>query len=182
MRWPIFAIFAFAAIVAQLSVRNVLTLYALNGISPDLVAALAVFIALFANRSAALWACFILGVLIDLLAPAAGAAAFKVIGPHALGYAAGGYLVLQLRTMVFRRRAITIGFLTVLALIAAALVMVMLLTIRSWYPQAAPYGPLSELGRHALMAVYSGVVAIPVGWLLARTLPLWGFSSRAVGW
>lgn len=181
MRWAVFAIFAFAALVIQLSLSNVLTLHALRSISPDVVAALAVFIALFASRSAVLWGCWILGLLVDL-APAGDGSAFRIIGPHALGYAAGGYLVLQLRTMVFRRRALTVGFLTALALIAASLVAVMLLSIRCWYPEAAPYGPLSDLGRRMLIALYSGLIAIPLGWALGKTIPLWGFQSRAVGW
>lgn len=176
MRWPIFAIFAFAALVVQLSVRNVFTLFSVWGISPDVVAVLAVFVALFANRTSALWACFILGLLVDL-APQAHEASYHVLGPHALGYTAGGYLVLQMRSMVFRRRAITMGFLTLLSLIVASLVIVMLLSIRSWYPGEMPYGPLSDLGRQCLVAVYSAVVAIPLGWLLNATVPLWGFQS-----
>ncbi len=180
MRWPVFIIFAFLAVVAQLSVRNAFTLYSIRGISPDFVAALAVFVALFANRSAALWACWTLGLLVDLAPP--DGSTYHLIGPHALGYAAGGYLVLQLRSMVFRRRAITMGFLTFLALIAASLVAVMLLSIRSWYPNELAYAPLNDLGRRVLIAVYSGVVAIAIGWLLNKSVPLWGFQSRSGGW
>jgi rod shape-determining protein MreD len=179
MRWPVFLIFAFAAIVVQLSFRNVFTLHALRGISPDMVAPLAVFIAMFAQRSSALWGAWILGLLLDL-APNDDGSLYHVIGPNALGYPAGAFLVLQLRTMVFRRRALTTGFLTLLFLIVVSLVAVMLLSIRSWYPGATPYTPLSELGTRALVAVYSGVVAIPMGWLLNRTLPLWGYQQR--GW
>ena len=178
MRWPIFAMFAFVAVVAQLSVRNAMTLYSVLGISPDVVMPLAVFIALFAQRTSALWGCMILGLLMDL-APREHAEPYHLLGIHALGYAAAGYMVLQMRTMVFRRRSVTVGFLTFLGLLVASLVAVMLLAIRSWYPGAEAYGPLSDLGRRFLIALYSGVVAVPVGRLLGLTVPLWGFQSNA---
>jgi rod shape-determining protein MreD len=180
VRWPIFAVFAFAALVLQLSARNALTLYSLWGISPDVVAALVVFVALFAPRTGALWAAWGLGLLVDL-SPQDHAGGYYVVGPHALGYTAGAYLVLQLRTMVFRRRALTVGFLTSLALVAASLVAVMLLSIRSFYAGdgAMGYGPMSDLGQRCMIAMYSGLVAVPLGWLLGYTMPLWGFQPAA---
>jgi rod shape-determining protein MreD len=178
MRWPVFAIFAFTAVVVQLSLRNVLTLRELWGITPDVTACLVVFVALFAHRSAALWGAWMIGLLLDL-APQSVATGYHILGVNALGYTAGAFAILQMRTMVFRRRALTMGFLTVLCVIAASLVTVMLLAIRSWYPGELPYGPLSDFGRRLLIGVYSGLVAIPLGWLLGMTLPLWGFQSSS---
>jgi len=184
MRWPVFAVFAFLAVAVQLSLRSVLTLYSVRGVSPDLVACLAVFIALFAQRSSALWACWILGLLLDL-APPDQPRGYHLLGPHALGYVVGGYFVLLLRTMVFRRRALTVGFLTLIFAGVTSLVIVMLLAVRSWYPGEPTYGALSDLGLRWLAALYTGVVAIAVGWALGATLPLWGFQSgmpRRGGW
>jgi len=178
VRWPVFAIVAFGFVVVQLSLRNVLTLQSLKQISPDLVACLAVFIALFANRTSALWACWMLGVAMDL-APSDDDPSYVLIGPHALGYVFGGLLVVQLRTMVFRRRAITIGFLTLVFLLATSILAVFLLAVRSWYPGAPEYPAMAELWRRVLIAVYSGVLAIPVGALLNGTMGLWGFQSNA---
>lgn len=180
MRWPVFAIAAFIVIALQLSLRDVLmTLRSVGSISPDLVACLATFIAMFAARTSALWACWILGLLMDL-APPAGKMSWHLVGPHALGYVFGGYLVLQLRTMVFRRRAISTGFLTFLFLLASGIVATVLLTIRHWYlPEETPLhgSPLGELWLRCKIAVYSGLVAIPFGWLLQITIVLWNFHG-----
>lgn len=176
MRWSVFAVAGFLAVVIQLSLRNALTLHELWGISPDVTACVVVFIALFAQRSAALWGAWMIGTLLDLAPQSSGTSA-HVVGIYALGYTAGAYAILQMRTMVFRRRAITIGFLTVVCVLASSLIAVMLLAIRSWYPGELHYAPLADLGRRVLIALYSGIVAIPLGWLLGFTLPLWGFQS-----
>src|SRR5690606_3649579 len=89
MRWSVFTAFAFVLIVVQVSVRNVFTLEQLRGLSPDLVACLVVFVSLFAHRSSVLWACWILGMLMDL-APSDRGLEYHLLGPHALGYVAGG--------------------------------------------------------------------------------------------
>lgn len=185
MRWSVFAIAAFVIVVLQLSARDALTLHSIGLVKPDLVAALATFITLFAARTKALWACWILGLVMDL-APSGGDTAWHMIGPHALGYVFGGYVVLQLRTMVFRRRAVTIGFLTVVFLLAAGLASTFLLTIRHWYLPDTPLylSPLGEFWRQIKIAAYSGAVAIPFGWLLQLTVAFWGFTGGASrrGW
>lgn len=181
MRWAVFAIFGFVLVVIQLSLRNALTLQSLWQISPNVVAPLAVFIALFAQRSAVLWACWLLGLLVDLSPQSAGAT-YHLLGVNALAYTAGGYVIMQLRTTVFRRRVLTVGFLTLVFIVAATLVSVMLLTIRSWYPGELSYRPLAGLGKGVLIAVYSGIIAIPLGWLLNQTFSLWGFQHRGSSW
>jgi rod shape-determining protein MreD len=185
MRWPVFAIFAFVALVLEVSVRNALRLDSMMGISPSFVACVAVLITLFANRLSALWACWILGVLMDLLPRDDDGV--TIVGPAALGFVFAGYVVSLLRTMVFRRKALTLGAMTFIFLLAAGIVVVFITMIRSLYPGA----PVTSLGavqlmvHHALNALYGGVVAIPLGWLLLVTLPLWGFPSmppRRSGW
>ena len=179
MRWPVFAVAAFIVIVLQVSVREVLTLRSVGSISPDFVACLATFIAMFASRGAALWACWILGLLMDL-APPAGDTPWHLIGPNALGYVFGGYLVLQLRAMVFRRRAISTGFLTFLFLLAAGIIATFLLTVRHWYIETPLYhSPLGEFWLRFKVALYSGLVAIPFGWFLQITIVLWNFHGGA---
>lgn len=185
MRWPVFVIFAFAVLAMQLSLRNVFTLQSLSGVSPDFVACLCVFVSLFAHRSSALWSCWILGLLMDLAPPERS---YYIVGEHALGYVFGGLVILQLRTMVFRRRAVTIGFLTFVFVLAASMVAVFLLSVRSWYtPETFQSGgALGELARRFGIALYSGLLAIPTGWFLGATISLWGFQSgiprRTGGW
>jgi cell shape-determining protein MreD len=181
MRWPVLAVFGFLLIAVQLSLRNALTLHSLWSISPDVVAPLAVFIALFAQRSTVLWACWLLGLVVDL-APQSAASPYHILGVNALAYTGGGYLILQLRTTVFRRRALTVGFLTVLFLVTASLISVTLLMVRSWYPGELPFRPLVEFALGLMISLYSGIVAIPLGWLLHLTFPLWGFQHRGSNW
>jgi len=186
VRWSVFAIAAFIVIALQVSVREAFTLRTIGSISPDLVACLAAFVALFASRPAALWACWILGLAMDL-APAAGPTEWRIIGPHALGYVFGGYVALHLRGMVFRRRAVTTGFITFLFLLASGLVATLLLSIRHIYlPDTPLHGsPLGELWLRIKVALYSGLVGIPFGWLLQLTIMLWNFHGGGIarrGW
>lgn len=178
MRWTVFLVAGFVVIVLQLSLREVLTLHSVGEVKPDLVACLATFIALFAQRGAALWACWLLGLAMDL-APSKGETEWHLIGPNALGYVFGGYLVLQLRAMVFRRRAVTTGFLTLLFVLAAGIIATFLLTVRHWYIPDTPLyrSPLGELWQVCKVALYSGIVGIPFGWLLQLTIVMWNFHG-----
>lgn len=189
MRWPVFLIAAFLFLALDSGFMGLLTLHRMGGIAPHIVFALVVFICLFANKLSALWACLVLGVLMDITLPprGAGGLAFgagqtvNLIGPHALGALLAGYCIVQMRTMVFRQRALTIGVLTTAATFIAGLVAIALYIIRSWYGEPITYptegSAFAEIFRHMGIALYSGLVAIPVGWILLRTLPVWGFQS-----
>ncbi|MHC4414713.1 MAG: hypothetical protein ACYS0G_05465 [Planctomycetota bacterium] len=196
MRWLVFVIFALAGLVLDVSLLDVLAPDELRQIRPSLCGVLAVFVALSAPRMTALWACFILGMLLDLSHPltmpeplldasypvaSPVVRRLHVIGPYALGYVAGGCLVLQVRTMVFRRRPLAIGVMTVGFLLAVHVVVVGLYVVRSWYPGGPVFwtelATLNELLRRFLIALYSGLFAIPIGWLLVKSMPLWGFQT-----
>jgi cell shape-determining protein MreD len=181
MRWPIFVVFAFVALALEISLRNSLRLDNLyHGVSPSFVACLLTFILMFAPRLTSLWACWIIGVVMDLL-PGQGETAVRVIGPCALGLVFGGLMIIPLRSMVFRRRLLTMAFMTFVFALASSIVSVFLLTLRHWYPSSstADYSGLRDLTFRFFEALYSGVLAIPVGWLLLLTLPLWGFQTNA---
>jgi len=181
MRWPVFLIFAFTAIALDTSFVAVLTLEQMGNIAPHIVVVLAVFVCLFASRMSALAACLLLGVLLDVTIPPPGRETVYVIGPYGLGLLFGGYLILQMRTMVFRQRAVTIGVLSFAATLAMAIVMIAVYLIRSWYDggTASPitHSAVWELWRHIGIAIYTMLVAIPLGWILLATYPLWGFQA-----
>lgn len=185
MRWGVFAIVALLVLAIDAGLSDVLRIESLWDVRPNFSSALAVFIALSAPRTAALWACFVIGLLLDLTIEhtAAGGRSVYLVGPYALGLLAGGWLVIRGRTMVFRRRALTIGVMTMLCLLVAQVVIVVLLVLRSrsWYPGGAIDWPGTSVGiellRRILIALYSGVAALPAGWLLVRTLSLWGFQT-----
>jgi rod shape-determining protein MreD len=185
VRWAVFVVFAVIGLVFDTGFSEALRIRTLADIRPSLCGAIAVFVALSAPRTAALWACFVLGLLLDLSFPVtvSGNRTLHLIGPYALGYTAGGWLVLHARTMVFRRRPLTIGVMTVVCLAAVHLVAVILYVLRSraWYPGDVVFWTdttaMAELGRRLLGAVYSGLVAVPLGWLLVRSMPLWAFQT-----
>ena len=181
MRWSVFAIFALLGVTLESGFLQVFTLRWLGNLTPSFVACLVVFLSLFAGRWTALWACWILGLLMDLCVPRHP---LPLVGLHALGYVAGCYAILQMRTMVFRRRVITIGLLTFVCLIAVTVVGNAIYLIRSWYSDGmlSVYpSALEELLRGLGVAIYSLLLAIPVGWLLVRTVPWWGFQTVTYG-
>jgi len=181
VRWGVFLIAALLFVALDISFMSV---FAIGSITPQLTPILATFVALAAPRVTVMWACLLLGLLLDLCPPPIGEGlnAFQIAGPRALGYFFAANLLLPLRTMVFRRNPLTLAVLTVLFAVAASLVVVMIWTIRSSYPDApVVFGgrtSLSELGRSALQALASGAAAIPVGWFLVRTVPIWGFQTH----
>ncbi len=185
MRWGIFAIFTLLALSIDAGLSDLLRIESLWEIRPNFCGVLAVFVALSAPRITALWGCFVIGLLLDLSIEhtIGDSRGVYLVGPYALGLMAGGWLVLRGRTMVFRRRALTMGVMTLVTLLAAQAIIVMLLVLRSrsWYPGGAIHWPDTALGiellRRILIAVYSGIAAVPCGWLLVRTLPLWGFQT-----
>ena len=185
MRWGVFIIFALIGIAIDGGLVDVLRIESLWDVRPSFCAVLAVFVALSAPRLAALWGCFVLDLLLDLSTPytADGNRIVWLVGPYALGLLAGGWLVVRGRTMVFRRRALTIGVMTVGCLLVAQAVIVVLLVLRSrgWYPGGPVHWTDFSLGievlRRILVALYSGLFGVPAGWLLVRTLPLWGMQT-----
>ena len=185
MRWGIFAIFALLALAIDAGLSDLLRIESLWDIRPNFCGVLAVFVALSAPRTSALWGCFVIGLLLDLSIQhtIGGNRGVYLVGPYALGLLAGGGLVVRGRTMVFRRRALTIGAMTLLALLVAQAIIVVLLVLRSrsWYPGGPIHWPDTSVGvellRRVLIALYSAVAAMPAGWLLVRTLPLWGFQT-----
>jgi cell shape-determining protein MreD len=185
MRWPIFIITAFVFLALDASFLGVLTLPAVGGIAPSMLIVLVVFVALFASRFSALSAAMLLGAMADLTLPARPhghvEAGMYVIGPHALGFLLAAYLVVQLRTMVFRQRVITLSALSLTGAMTAALVAIAIYIVRSWYGEATVYptDPSAghELLRQAGVALYTALLAIPLGWVLLASTPVWGFQS-----
>lgn len=183
MRWHVFAIFAVIAMIFETGLVDAVHIL---HVKPSVCAALATFIALSAPRITALWSCFILGLLMDLSSDLSlgQTGTIHIIGPHALGYVVGGLLVLQVRSTVFRRRPLAIGAMTTAFVLAMSVVAVTIYAVRSWYPGELMYwdgtSPLADIGRRIFMAIYSGLFAVPLGWMLVRLMPLWQFHSATI--
>lgn len=183
MKWLAFVIAALLATSFDSGLSELMRIAALGDVRPSLAAAVAVFVALLGPRTSALWACFVLGLMRDLSNPitADWGRVVYLPGPYALGFALGGWLILKLRPSLLRRRSLTVGAVTVLLMLAAQSVAVLLGVIRgaTWYPGGALHWTdatvTAELWRRLLLSVYSGLLAIPAGWVMLRTARLWGF-------
>lgn len=183
MRWPVFAAFAFLTLGLELSLRNVLVLRSVGNVAPSFVAVLAVFVAFFAPRTGVVWACWILGLLLDLCTdlPHGPDRAGPLLGAHALGFAFGGYVVVQIRPMLFRGRALTLAVMTVVFVIAAELVVVFIYAVHGWYPGEQLGWADTTIGGEMLrrlgIAAYSGVLAFLMAPVLRWSIPLWSFRA-----
>lgn len=180
MRWLIFSIFAYAMLAAQVGLRS---LVSVGGVSPQFLLILAVYVGLMAPSAVVPWALLVLGLLVDL-APG-NAHGLSLVGPAALGYLAGAYAVLQLRTLVFRQSVITLTALVLVAGVFVHLVIVALLTVRGVpWPLGEPvpgWSAADQLVQRFLSLLYTAVWAMPVGVVLFRTTPLWGFAGKSRG-
>ncbi|MCH2162928.1 MAG: hypothetical protein MK085_13800 [Phycisphaerales bacterium] len=180
MRWIVFILLLAICLTLDQAFLQVI---AIGSIFPGTCGALVVFVALFAPRPTALWAALLAGTMLDLGSPAVDAQGhpYYVIGPYALGFVLGAYLVLLLRSIVFRRNPLTVGMLTLPFLLAVSVIFLAIWSIRGFYADAQlPWHSESVTSQIAQMigwATYSALLALPLGWLLLITWSLWGFDQ-----
>ncbi len=178
MSWSAFIL---AAAVALTMDASFMPVFEFAGVTPSLVGCLAAFVALHAERRAAWWGCWMLGLLLDLSSPVsiAGTVLF-VPGPHALGFALGAAGVLSVRSEVMRRSMVAAAAATLAVLVLASLVWTSLWSLRGWWPDGeVPWAgnALVELWHLLLASAYTTLLALPVAWLLGRTFDHWGFPA-----
>lgn len=104
MRWVVLAIMVYLVTLVQTSLATVLTIHlpVVGPLRPDLLAMLAVYVALYAREvTDAMLSAWMMGLAIDLTT-GAGAEVSTVVGPMPLAYALAAGLVFRLRDMVFR--------------------------------------------------------------------------------
>jgi rod shape-determining protein MreD len=178
MNWLVFVISALLALALD---KGLATLWHLGHVVPSPVLVLAIFIAVAAPPRVSLWAALLLGVLLDLTSPyprPGSPTDLVIMGPTALGFFAGAYLVLQLRAMVFRHTPLSLGVLTFAAGILAHLVTVALLTFRGLPLMGGGipgFDAADQLLLRFLGILYTSVLALPLGWLLFRYRRWWHF-------
>ncbi len=178
MNWSAFIL---AAVVALTLDASLMPAFEFAGATPSLVGCLAAYVALHAERKRAWWGCWWLGLLQDLSSPMSveGTITF-VPGPYALGFLLGGALILAVRAEVMRRSMVAASVATLGLLSMAGLVWTMVWTLRGWSSDAGwPWtgSALGQLWQMFLVAMISGVVALPISWLLGRTFDHWGFPA-----
>ena len=176
MNWLAFAITTYVLLAVQTAFSGAV---AVGGASPNLLLVLAVFVGTSARANVVLWSLLVLGVLLDLQpGPLTGAGV--LVGPHALGLLVAALALLQLRNLLFRDSVFTLVLLTLVAGGFAALVEVAVYGLRGlWFlaNEPTPWRATEHLGRRLLDVIYSAAVAVPLGLVLNRTRPWWGFTK-----
>ena len=177
MRWVPLAILIYVLVVIQTSLLGIVTLRwaAVGPVRPDLMAILAVYLALYARSGAdAMLAAWIMGMAIDLTT-GAGPKVSTAAGPMALGSALAAGCVFRLREVVFRdshvAQGVMAGLFCVLShgfwVTAQWLVMPM---------KVSASGYALMLVQAALLAVYTGLVT-PLGAMALRRCERWILSA-----
>ena len=168
------------ALAFDSSFAGIFTLRSTGSITPQAVPCLVVFIALFAPETTALFVALALGILVDL-SPGHGqlGAGAHLIGPNALGFVVTALLILKVRNIVFRRRILTIAFFAVGAIFVTAAMQVFVLITRGFMPwnPVAVGGGLGEFAKLFGTAIYTGLLAVPLGWCFLSTIGMWKFHS-----
>jgi cell shape-determining protein MreD len=109
MRWIPFVILTFLVVLVQVTVGGLLRFRGLGigSIGPDLIAIVAIFVAMYARTGAdAMLAGWVLGLVVDLTT-VGGPAAGTVLGPMPLAYALAAGAVYRVRGIFFRERMLT---------------------------------------------------------------------------
>ncbi len=147
-------------------------------IQPSFVMPLAVFVAIGAPQVHAVWACLLLGLVLDLMQARFTSASsdLVVLGPNALGYLLAAQLMLSLRSVVIRRNPLTIGVLSLVASAVSGLVVVAAFTVRSLFDDAVVWDTWGELLGRMGSSLYTGAIGVPLGWILIRLSPAFGFN------
>ena len=156
------------------------TLKSMGNITPLAMPCLVVFVALFAPEALAMLSALILGIFVDL-SPGYGVLAngAHLIGPHALGYFITTLLVLRIRNVVFRRRIITVVLFSAGCVLVNGSVEALIFITRGLMPWTPPItgGGFAAFAKLLGTAIYTGLLAVPMGWCFLSTIGLWGFHS-----
>lgn len=180
MNFLITVIFTIIALSFDSSFGGIFTLRSVGSITPLAMPCLLVFVSLFAPELVTLMTAIILGILVDLsIGQGELSGGAHLIGPNALGYLISALLILKVRNVVFRRRVLTIVVLVTSAVIVIGSVEAMVLLVRGIMPWNPPVtgGGVGEFVKLLGTAIYTGLLAVPLGWMLLSTIGVWKFHS-----
>jgi len=182
MRALIFIIATIIAMAFDWSFGGVFTLRSAGSITPLAMPCLVVFIALFAPETLVYALSLVLGVLVDL-SPGQGIleGGSHLIGPHALGYLVTALLVVRIRVVVFRRRVLTLAVLAAGSVLVIGSVYALVVLVRGMLPwggaPGAAGGGIEAFAKLFGTAIYTGLLAVPLGWCMLSTIGMWRFQS-----
>ncbi len=179
MNWLVFTITAYIFLLLQVGLTSLMGIPDAQGVSPNFLLILAVYIGLLAPTKTVAWGMLALGLLSNLLPGR------PVLGPEALGYLAGAFAILQLRTLVFRESVVSLVIMVFVVGIFIQLVTVALYTARGLpFLLGDPipaWNATDQLFRRFLELLYSAAIAIPLGFILIRLNTAFRFTTSARG-
>jgi hypothetical protein len=197
MNWLVFTLLAWIFMGLEVGLKDALAIGPL-GIAPSFVLVLLTVVAMSARAPHALWAAFMMGVLLDLTnsiptisGPAlstatdtitaagggGGGPAITILGPYAFGCPLAAQLIISLRALMIRRNPLTVGFLSAVCGLVITVVLVAILSIRSRFDPIV-WDASQALLVHAASALYTGVVGIVVALALVPIAPLLGMPTQ----
>jgi len=183
MNWLVFAITSYIFLLLQVGLTPLLGIPDARGVSPDFLLILAVYIGLLAPTKTVAWGMLTLGILANLLPGPEPTG--PILGPEALGYLAGAFAILQLRTLVFRESVLSLVIMVFVVGIFIQLVTVALYTGRGLpFLLGSPiphWSASDQLVHRFLELLYSVVIAIPLGIVLIRLKPAFNFTAGPRG-
>ena len=175
MNWLIFTLFAYVTYVLQAGLAPVWTLG--ERTEPRLLLILLVYIAMQASPTTVAFAALALGALHDIRQTSVPG----LIGPWALGYLAAGYVLLQLRNLLFRDSVFTVAIMSLVAGVFAYLVSTALYALRGVSfllgQPVAEFSAANAMFQGFFDLLYTAVVALPVGYLLIQSHKVWDFQG-----
>jgi hypothetical protein len=168
VNWLLFAILAWLFAGLEQGLRDALVV-GQTGIAPSFAFVLLTFVAMSAPRPIVMWAAVALGVFMDLLFEMPlreGMSSLTMIGPHAIAYALGCQLILSLRGIMIRRNPFTLGFLAASGAAITNLSLVAIFTLKNTLGAPFAWDPKHQLIAAVGSAVYTGVIAIALAFVL----------------
>ncbi len=183
MNWLVFVITSYLFLLLQMGLKPLLGIPDAYGASPNFLLILAVFVGLSAQTKTVAWGMLTLGILANLI-PGPEVSG-TILGPVALGYLAGAFAILQLRTLVFRESVISLAIMVFFVGIIIQLVTVMLYTGRGlplFLNEPIPnWSAIDELFQRFWELLYSAVAAVPLGIILMQLQPSFKFTASQRG-
>ncbi len=177
MNWIVFAVLAWIFLGMEQGLRQALQVGSWD-IAPSFVLILLVFVSLWAKPIHALWAALFLGVSLDMLnlVPTKSGETIAILGPWALACMLTAYTVLNFRVLMFRRNPLSIAFLCTVGGAISGVLVLAILSLRAYYDDILLVSASADLGRRLLTALYTGVLALPLGPALHWIGPWLGFK------
>lgn len=166
MRWLVFSIVAWFFLGLELGFADAFQV-GHGAAQPSFVMILLVFVALWTTTGHVVVASLVLGLILDLVfvVPLKAGDTIVILGPHALGCLLGAYTARTMRGLMFRRGALAVGFLAMVATMIACVVVTACLKFRSFY-EPLDIAPSARLGAGLIASLLTFGVGIPAGWLL----------------